>query len=105
MDETIKLAKDFHASIICKDARSVISDGTRNYINISGNDGMATAGSGDVLAGLLGALVLSGYNDVFEAAVAGAYLHGVAGDMAAIKNGRQGMTAGSLRDIFSGNIS
>ena len=109
MDETIKLAKVFHASIICKDARSVISDGNRNYINISGNDGMATAGSGDVLAGLLGALVLSGYSDVFEAAVAGAYLHGVAGDMAAIKNGRQGMTArdisGSLRDIFSGNIT
>lgn len=108
MDETVRLAKEFHASIICKDARSVISDGTRNYINISGNDGMATAGSGDVLAGLLGALVLAGYNDAFEAAVAGAYLHGAAGDMAAIKNGRQGMTArdisGSLRDIFSGNI-
>ncbi len=109
MDETIRLAKEFHASIICKDARSVISDGKRNFINISGNDGMATAGSGDVLAGLLGALVVSGYSDVIEAAVIGAYLHGTAGDMAAIKNGRQGMTArdisGSLRDIFSGNIS
>ncbi|WP_022759851.1 bifunctional ADP-dependent NAD(P)H-hydrate dehydratase/NAD(P)H-hydrate epimerase [Butyrivibrio sp. AD3002] len=109
MDETARLAKEFHASIICKDARSVISDGERNFINISGNDGMATAGSGDVLAGLLGALVLSGYSDVFEAAVAGAYLHGVAGDMAAVKHGRQGMTARdisrSLRDIFSGNMS
>ncbi|WP_051204582.1 bifunctional ADP-dependent NAD(P)H-hydrate dehydratase/NAD(P)H-hydrate epimerase [Butyrivibrio sp. VCD2006] len=108
MDETARLAKEFHASIICKDARSVISDGTGNYINISGNDGMATAGSGDVLAGLLGALVLSGYSNVLEAAVVGAYLHGVAGDMAAVKNGRQGMTArdisGSLREIFSGNI-
>ena len=104
--EAIKLAKEFHASIICKDARSVITDGERNFINLSGNDGMATAGSGDVLAGLLGALVLSGFSCPFEAAVAGAYLHGVAGDMAALKNGRQGMTArdisGSLKDIFSG---
>ncbi len=106
IQEAIKLAKEFHASIICKDARSVITDGERNFINLSGNDGMATAGSGDVLAGLLGALVLSGFSCALEAAVAGAFLHGSAGDMAAIKHGRQGMTArdisGSLRDIFSG---
>ncbi|MCR5342750.1 MAG: NAD(P)H-hydrate dehydratase [Butyrivibrio sp.] len=106
IDEAIKLAKEFHASIICKDARSVITDGERNFINLSGNDGMATAGSGDVLAGLLGALVLSGFSSAIEAAVTGAFLHGLAGDMAAIKHGRQGMTArdisGSLRDIFSG---
>ncbi|WP_408071275.1 NAD(P)H-hydrate dehydratase [Butyrivibrio sp. JL13D10] len=108
IQEAIKLAKEFHASIICKDARSIITDGERNFINISGNDGMATAGSGDVLAGLLGALVVSGFSCELEAAVVGAFLHGVAGDMAAVKNGRQGMTArdisGSLRDIFSGKM-
>lgn len=108
-DETVKLAKEFHASIICKDARSVVTDGERCFINLSGNDGMATAGSGDVLAGLLGALVLSGYSCALEAAVAATYLHGVAGDMAAAKNGKQGMTArdisGSLRDIFSGKTN
>ncbi|WP_051656622.1 bifunctional ADP-dependent NAD(P)H-hydrate dehydratase/NAD(P)H-hydrate epimerase [Butyrivibrio sp. AE3004] len=106
IDETIKLAKEFHACIICKDARSLITDGERCFINLSGNDGMATAGSGDVLAGLIGALVVSGFSNVTEAAAIGAYMHGVAGDMAAIKNGRQGMTArdisGGLRDIFSG---
>ncbi|WP_081843110.1 NAD(P)H-hydrate dehydratase [Butyrivibrio sp. WCE2006] len=106
IEESVRLAKEFHASIICKDARSVITDGERFFINLSGNDGMATAGSGDVLAGLLGALVISGFSGTLEGAVAGAYLHGIAGDMAAIRNGRQGMTArdisGSLRDIFSG---
>ncbi|WP_051208654.1 bifunctional ADP-dependent NAD(P)H-hydrate dehydratase/NAD(P)H-hydrate epimerase [Butyrivibrio sp. WCD3002] len=99
------LAKDFDASIICKDARSVITDGERKYINISGNDGMATAGSGDVLAGLLGALCCQDYEDIFEASVIGCFLHGRAGDIAAERHGKCAMTARdiseALQDIFA----
>ncbi len=99
------LAKDFDASIICKDARSVITDGNRNYINISGNDGMATAGSGDVLAGLLGALCCREYEDIFSACVIGCFLHGRAGDIAADRHGKCAMTARdiseALQDIFA----
>ena len=92
----VALAKEFHGSIICKDARSIITDGKSVYMNLSGNDGMATAGSGDVLAGLVGALVCLPFADAFEAAVVGCFLHGVAGDIAAGEYGRAAMTA---RDI------
>ena len=99
------LAKEFNASMICKDARSIITDGKRHYINVTGNDGMATAGSGDVLSGLLGAFMCMPFADKFEAAVAGCYFHGAAGDLAASKNGRRGMTARDislgLREIFT----
>jgi NAD(P)H-hydrate epimerase len=94
-----ELAKDFHGSIICKDARSVVTDGDNIFINISGNDGMATAGSGDVLAGLLGAVMSIKEFSAFEAAVIGCYLHGAAGDVAAGLHGRTTMTA---RDISEG---
>ena len=103
----IELAKEFHASIICKDAKSVVTDGENIALNLSGNDGMATAGSGDVLSGLLGALI-AGYKDPFESAFAGAYLHGLAGDMARDRLGERVMTARDiseeLRKIMAGNI-
>ncbi len=101
----VVLAKEFHASIICKDARSIITDGKSVYINMSGNDGMATAGSGDVLSGLLGALVCLPYGSIYEAAVVSCYLHGTAGDIAADKLGKSVMTARdiseALKSIFA----
>ncbi len=93
------LAKDFHASIICKDARSIVTDGDQFFINISGNDGMATAGSGDVLAGLMGAVMSIKDFSAFDAAVIGCYLHGAAGDIAAAMHGKASMTA---KDITEG---
>ena len=64
---------------------------------MSGNDGMATAGSGDVLTGILGALLsydLTG----FEAACLGAYIHGAAGNIAARGHGKLSMTATDIVD-------
>ena len=73
--------------VICllKDHFTVISDGKTLYINKSGNPGMATAGMGDVLSGIIGALLARTDNEksVLEATAVGAYLHGVAGDRAA----------------------
>ena len=100
-----ELSRKYHCSIICKDARSVVTEenGSRLYINVSGNSGMATAGSGDVLAGLLAALGALGM-DRYTTACIGCYLHGLAGDIAAEEYGTYYMLAGdimrSLQRVF-----
>ncbi|WP_035767203.1 bifunctional ADP-dependent NAD(P)H-hydrate dehydratase/NAD(P)H-hydrate epimerase [Butyrivibrio sp. NC2002] len=91
-----RLAKLFHASIICKDARTIITDGLNYYINVFGNDGMATAGSGDVLSGVVGAFVTAGFEDLTYALSCAVFIHSYAGDAAAKKLGKRSMTA---RDI------
>ena len=68
------------------------------YMNLSGNDGMATGGSGDVLTGLIAGLAAQG-EDICEAAVLGAYVHGAAGDYAAGQMGRHSLLA---RDVIAG---
>lgn len=74
--------KKYDVSLVCKDARTVITKrGKLIYLNSSGNDGMATAGSGDVLTGIIAGLLAQGMSG-FEAAVIGAYAHGLAGDYA-----------------------
>ncbi len=90
-------AKAHRVVLVLKDARSVISDGEKICINCSGNDGMATAGSGDVLTGVICALRAQGA-DAFSAASLGAYLHGLSGDAAARRHGSQGMMAGDLAE-------
>ncbi len=89
-----ELAKKLHCTVVCKDARSIVSDCNEKkiYINISGNDGMATAGSGDVLAGIMGALLSYGMSG-FETAMTATYIHGRAGDEAAGEFGNHSMVA------------
>ena len=69
--------------------------GAALYLNSTGNDGMATAGSGDVLTGVIGSLLAQGL-PAFEAASKGVFLHGLAGDEAALKKGKHGMIASDL---------
>ncbi|MBQ4109400.1 MAG: NAD(P)H-hydrate dehydratase [Clostridia bacterium] len=77
-----KYAKEFNSTILLKGAATVITDDSnRIIINSSGNSGMATAGSGDVLSGIIASL-LSQINDEFVAPALGAYLHGLSGDLA-----------------------
>ena len=73
---------------------TVRSDG-KVYVNSSGNAGMATAGSGDVLTGMIGSLMAQGYSPDW-AAVMGVYVHGLAGDMAAAEHGEMGLTASDI---------
>ncbi len=93
---TGKWADRLQAAVLCKGARTVVSrpDGSC-YLNTSGNSGMAAAGSGDVLTGIAASLLAQGM-EAFEAACAGTYLHGLAGDAAAGQKGQYGMTAGDL---------
>jgi NAD(P)H-hydrate epimerase len=64
------------------------------FINTTGNAGMATGGSGDVLAGLMGALIKR--MDIYDAAKYAVYLHGLAGDIAKLKYGENSMTAKNI---------
>jgi len=74
--------RKYDVALVCKDARTLVARrGKLTYLNSSGNDGMATAGSGDVLTGIIAGLLAQGYSG-FEAAVMGTYAHGLAGDFA-----------------------
>lgn len=86
-----QLARETGAVVVLKGHRTLIAspDGTVME-NPTGNAGMATGGSGDVLAGIIGALVAQGMPP-YEAAVCGVYLHGGAGDLAAAKHSQHGM--------------
>jgi len=91
-----RFALDRKAVLILKGARSIIALPEGNiYINTTGNPGMATAGMGDVLAGMIGGLIGQGLS-VATAGVVGTYLHGLAGDLAAERKGPVGLLAGDL---------
>jgi NAD(P)H-hydrate epimerase len=78
--------------VVLKGAGTVVTDGEKVYVNKTGNPGMATAGSGDVLTGVITALIGQGMSD-FDAAVLGVYVHGFAGDIAAEKTGQVSLIA------------
>lgn len=95
-------------SIVClKGHHTVVDDGERRYVNESGNAGMATAGSGDVLAGLLVAYLAraraqddSGGLDAFALICTAVHVHGRAGDFAAERHGRRAVVASDLIDAL-----
>ena len=91
-----KYAKAYNSLIILKGHRSIITDGEKGfYLNKTGNPGMATAGSGDVLCGIVGAFLAQGL-DVFNAAKYAAYIHGLAGDIAAKDKTQMGLIASDI---------
>lgn len=91
--KTRTFADTWHTTCVAKDARTVTATAEGdNYINLSGNSGMGTAGSGDVLSGIIGGLMAQGC-PCSEAAPLGVYLHGMAGDEAKNDHGCISMTA------------
>lgn len=91
-----RLAQQTQVVVALKGARTAIAreDGTV-FINPTGNPGMASGGTGDVLAGLCGALFAQGLSSE-DAVVTGCFAHGLAGDLAATRRGRAGLTASDL---------
>ncbi len=98
-----ELAVDFAQKqkivVLLKGHGTIVTDGARIYVNTTGNPGMATAGSGDVLTGLIAALVGQGL-ELFGAALLGAYIHGLAGDLAAAEKGEEGLIAMDLVEFL-----
>lgn len=91
----VELAGQWGVVVVLKGYRTLITDGARRAVNPTGNPGMATGGSGDVLTGLIAALACQGLAP-FEAARLGAYLHGLAGDLAARELGQESLMASDL---------
>lgn len=91
----MQMARRTQAILLLKGSRTVITDGLNTYVNHTGNPGMATGGSGDVLAGMIVSL-LGQHIMPLEAAAAAAYLHGAAGDLAAKALGEYGMVPEDL---------
>lgn len=84
------LAEELGCVVLLKGHETCITDGTDGYLNPTGNPGMAVGGSGDVLAGVITALLGTGLPPL-EAAACGAWLHGAAGDRCAAELGQYGM--------------
>ena len=95
MGQARKTAEDKEYVVALKDSRSVVSDGTEVYVNVSGNHGMATGGSGDVLAGTIAGL-MSGGVSTFEAAKDCVYIHCLSGYLMVQKKGYYGLMASDL---------
>jgi len=87
VEQAFQLAQKTKSIVVLKGAGTVVSDGAKVYVNETGNPGMATAGSGDVLTGVIAALIGQGMSG-FDAAVLGVYVHGLAGDIAAQQVGQ-----------------
>jgi hydroxyethylthiazole kinase-like uncharacterized protein yjeF len=90
-------ARTFKSIVVLKGQGTVITDGKQTRINETGNPGMATGGTGDVLTGVIAALVAQGLSP-FDAASLGVHLHGRAGDLAAEKVGIHSLMATDLVD-------
>ena len=90
-----EIAAKHNVVIVLKGHKSFITDGTRTAENTTGNPGMASGGTGDVLTGIITALVCQGLPS-FDAAVLGAHVHGLAGDMAAAELGQVSLIASDL---------
>lgn len=92
----VDVAKRARATVVLKGASTVVADADgRLFVNPAGNSGLATAGSGDVLTGVIAAFLGRGMIGV-QASALGALVHGLAGDVAAEKRGEMGMIAGDV---------
>lgn len=94
-----ELANDLGVIVLLKGHKSVITDGHTCYINPTGNPGMATGGSGDVLSGIIVSLLGQGLS-AFEAAACGAWLHGAAGDLCSREIGQYGMLPSDMIQVL-----
>ena len=92
-----EFAKKYGVYLVLKGYRTIIAapDG-RTFINPTGNPGMASGGTGDVLSGMIASQVVQEKEDILGAVLSAVYVHGLSGDLAAGKLGEKAMTAGDL---------
>lgn len=100
LQKAVEMAKFYNINIVLKSHYTAcVRPGGKVFINSSGNPGMATAGSGDVLTGVIASFVAQGMRPEIAATI-GVYIHGLAGDMAAEELGQYGMTASDIADYL-----
>lgn len=97
--DAIRLATDTGTVVLLKGNKTVITDGDDVYVNPTGNPGMAVGGSGDVLGGIIAALLGQGISPILAAAC-GAWLHGAAGDICAEQIGQYGMLPTDMLQVL-----
>ena len=90
MHRAVAFAQEYDCIVVLKGYKTLIADTVDYYINTTGNPGMAVGGSGDVLAGMIIALIAQGI-DPLKASAAGVWLHGAAGDLSAARLGQYSM--------------
>ena len=90
--QAIQMANKTGTTVVLKGKGTIVTDGEKLYVNKTGNPGMATGGTGDVLTGVITALAGQGLSN-FDAATLGVYVHGLAGDIAAKKFGQISLIA------------
>ena len=95
-----KFAELTNTTVVLKGACTVVRDGKKLFLNTTGNAGMATAGSGDCLTGIIAALKAQKMS-FFDSAVLGAYIHGLAGDIAAKNKGQISLIATDIIDCLA----
>jgi ADP-dependent NAD(P)H-hydrate dehydratase len=98
-ERTVAFAQRFGCVLLLKGSGTLVADDSRLYRNTTGNPGMATGGSGDVLTGVVAALAGAGLAG-FDAAALGAWVHGRAGDLAERHLGQTALTASDLLDYL-----
>lgn len=98
-ESATRFASECGAVVVLKGQGTIVTDGKRVYVNTTGNPGMATGGTGDVLAGMIAALVGQGLAP-FEAAQLGVHVHGLAGDLARDEVGEVSLIATDLLDYL-----
>jgi len=98
IDYAVKMSKGFSSTVVLKGAPTVVAsmDGLA-YVNPTGNSGMATGGSGDVLTGMIGGFLAQGLNSL-EASTVAVYLHGLAGDLGAEEHTEYSLVAGDIME-------
>lgn len=92
-------AAKYGVVIVLKGSQTIVTDGVRQFKNDTGNAGMASGGSGDVLTGVITALLGQGMQPI-DASALGAHVHGLAGDLARAKFGEIGMSACDTKDCL-----
>ncbi|MCJ7468331.1 MAG: NAD(P)H-hydrate dehydratase [Maribacter sp.] len=95
LGKVMAFSQQYDCIVVIKGAHTITVYEGKGYVNTTGNPGMATAGSGDVLTGIITGLIAQGY-DSLVAAIFGVYLHGRSGDLAIEDTGYQALTATSL---------
>ena len=95
LDKVKEFSKKYKCIVVIKGAHTIVVNNNKGYVNITGNPGMATAGTGDVLTGIITGLLAQGYA-ALNAAIFGVYLHGKAGDIAVESTGYQSLVASNL---------